>query len=206
MRKTNIVLMLCLVVLFVASCADKSGKIKVSSKNFSILPPPSDWNKKSLPYPTDSSLSREIASGNIYSVSWRNEEGSSIGLGAVKAVGINGEPLIKTNIFQHSAVAYMKEGHFHDVEKLREICPDLTQEYIDLTYGNEPFKQYEMFQTNITSRVQCDLNDETFPLIFEMVSVWSDSYYYMFQLTTKESNHERDSVVFQEMIDSFEPL
>ncbi|MEN8251543.1 MAG: hypothetical protein ABFS32_21645 [Bacteroidota bacterium] len=190
-----------------SSCASDSGVIKVRSKNFSILPPPSDWKKQTVSHGKHSALSREISSGAIYAIQWRNDAGSFIGLSAIKAVDPSGEPLIILDKFYYSALHYMKEGHRHDLDRLRETCPDLIQKYTTkqggyIKDGYSKFKQYDMLQGKLSSRVECNDYNPLFPLIIDMVSIWSDSYYYMFQLTTKEGDYDRDSVIFQEVINT----
>ena len=126
-------------------CAvDKSGLIKVPSKGFSISPPPAGWERQSPHFSAGPSLSRELPSGSPYSIEWKNDDGSSIGLGAVKAVGPNGEPLIITSEFFYSAKHYMKEGRLRDLDRLREICPGLTYTTKQKKYirdGQTRFKQ-----------------------------------------------------------------
>lgn len=204
--KTMNVIIFALFLLFFSGCANNPGVIKIRSKNLLISAPPVNWNKYRLPSVAGSSMSREC-SGAIYSVAWKNEDGSSIGLAAVKAVGPSGIPLIKTDIFQYSSTVYMDEGISKDVERLRDICEELEKEYIYYPHDSvSQFKQYDMYQNKMSVRVSCNDPEETFPLIIEMVSIWSDTYYYIFQLTVKERDYERDLVVFQNIIDSFSPL
>jgi len=120
-RLTNLFIV-CLMSLIMPGCAvDKSGLIKVPSKGFSISQPPAGWERQSTHFSAGPSLSRELSSGSLYSIEWKNDDGSSIGLAAVKAVGPNGEPLIITDKFFYSAVHYMREGRLRDLDRLREI-------------------------------------------------------------------------------------
>ncbi len=180
------------------------GDDSIENYGISIESLPEGWQVSPLGIP-DSSIPVGLRSVKMYKAAWKNQRGSSIGIAAVNVVDQNGKPMIPPG-FEHVAIIYLKEGHSWDLDALRKRCPDLTQEYQYDFPSARQFIKKNMYKMELSSHVNCNHQEGSEALIFEIAGIWTDAFFYVFQLTCDESNFDEEYDVFNELIYSITPL